>query len=185
MPCWFRGPPWRREPCGDFFQLHDAAPSRAPLEDLAATHDAQANHSPPKPAARGGGCGPALTPRDLKTLVADMRDDGFPASFVRCPRQAPVSKPSSPRIKEIAGQRERDAVLESEKIGWKSQPEFYEEMSQLYPRNRSRVMRDVLGDEFLASTVERSDRRATTPVWRSPQVPKIESHPGINDDLPG
>jgi hypothetical protein len=88
----------------------------------------------------------SLHSSDLATLVQRLREAGFPPVMVRAIVDAEVERQFSPRINEL-----RRSVTETPY--WKQDPGYYtgsaklfESINQIY-RERSRVLRDLLGNE--------------------------------------
>lgn len=92
----------------------------------------------------------ALNSDDLPTLVAQLRAAGFPATVVRFVIDARLQTRFAARLQPFV-QAAQDTPF------WKTSPaenftnrKFFEETNQLY-RERSRLLRDLLGDDFFAN----------------------------------
>ncbi len=93
----------------------------------------------------------ALQSDDLPTLVARLRAAGFPASLVRAIVTAQVNARFNARMKALAREVEGTSFWKPNPTNSFNNPKFFEELNQAN-RERSKLLRELLGDDFFASS---------------------------------
>jgi aryl carrier-like protein len=164
----------------DFFHLHDAAADSRRADQVRAQTAAAAKARVAQLAAQRALLWSALDSADLKTLVAHLRAAGWPAAFVRAMVNARLDAQFAARMKEIAGTATNRPYWKPDAIGFNSNPKFYEELSQVY-RERARLMREILGDEFFADSAGEVSAVQRRQFGDLPKA-KIDLIQRINDD---
>ncbi|HTZ20243.1 MAG TPA: hypothetical protein VMC06_05110 [Opitutaceae bacterium] len=122
----------------------------------------------------------ALQSDDLPTLVARLRAAGFPASLVRAIVTAQVDTRFNARMKALAREVENTPFWKPRPTNSFNNPKYFEEMSQAN-RDRSKLLRELLGDDFFASSgvdPTTAQRRQFGDLSKS----KIDLIQRINDD---
>jgi hypothetical protein len=122
----------------------------------------------------------ALQSDDLRTLVARLRAAGFPASLVRAVVTAQVDARFNARMKAMVSQVENTPFWKPTPANSFYNPKFFEEMNQA-SRERSTLLRQLLGDDFFASSgldPTTEQRRQFGDLSKS----KIDLVQRINDD---
>jgi len=122
----------------------------------------------------------ALQSDDLPTLIARLRAAGFPASLVRAIVTAQVHAQFSARMRALAREVEGTPFWKPRPTNSFSNPKYFEEMSQAN-RDRSKLLRELLGDDFFASSgldPTAAQRRQFGELSKS----KIDLIQRINDD---
>jgi DNA-binding transcriptional MerR regulator len=93
---------------------------------------------------------PALDRGDLRALVAQLRAAGFPAAAIRAILEARIEGQFAARMNALAGAIENTPFWRPTPANSFTNPRFAEERSQIY-RDRARLLRELLGDDFLAT----------------------------------
>jgi hypothetical protein len=122
----------------------------------------------------------ALQSDDLPTLVARLRAAGFSASLVRAIVTAQVDARFSARIKALVRVVEDTPFWKPKPTSSFNNPKLFEEMNQA-SRERSKLLRELLGDDFFASSgvdPTATQRRQFGDLSKS----KIDLIQRINDD---
>lgn len=90
---------------------------------------------------------------DLRTLVQRLKAAGFPVSVVRAVVSAELQKRYAPRLNAVMASPAATEYWKGELNSYSSiNSKVSEERNKIY-RERSRVMREVLGDDFFGSDV--------------------------------
>ena len=131
----------------------------------------------PPPARTDGALWSALQSDDLTSLVARLRHAGFPPNVIREIVRSQVNARYRTRISELVGPEPNVPY-------WRSQPYYsgsskrYEEVSQI-ERERAKLLRDLLADDFFATNdVTAAQRRQFGTLSRQ----KIDAVQRIEDD---
>lgn len=93
----------------------------------------------------------ALRTEDLQALVARLRAAGFPPAVVRAVVSSEIERRFSTRIKSLQAQAEETPYWQPSATRSNFYSKFFEERQQVY-RDRTRLLREVLGDEFYAGS---------------------------------
>lgn len=161
--------------------LAPSAPTRSAAPATAAT-------STPAPEANGAAAVAAetrarlwgaLDTEDLPALVARLRAAGFSPAVIRALVSAKVEARFSARMAALVGKPEDTPYWKAERSAV-NDAKYWEERSQLY-RERTRVLREVLGDDFFAyggTDPAAAQRRqfGDIPKWKTDLIQRI------NDD---
>jgi hypothetical protein len=91
----------------------------------------------------------SLHSTQLSTLVQRLRDAGFPPSMVRAIVDAEVERQFSPRIKELMRSITETPYWQQDPGYYTGNAKLFETINQIY-RERSRVLRDLLGNDAYA-----------------------------------
>jgi hypothetical protein len=91
-----------------------------------------------------------LASPDIKTLVTTLRAAGFSPVLVRAIVNAQLEGHFRERMNALVGTIADTPFWKPEPTSSINNPKFYEELNQIY-RERSRLLRELLGDDFLAS----------------------------------
>jgi hypothetical protein len=92
----------------------------------------------------------ALQPDDLPGLVARLRAAGFPPTIIRSVVSAQLQTRFAARMDELVASVVDIPYWQPALNNSFTNPKFYEEQSQIY-RERSRLLRELMGDDFFAS----------------------------------
>lgn len=120
-----------------------------------------------------------LDSEDLPTLIARLRAAGFPPAVVRAIVSARVDRRFNERMKALASTMEV-AYWKPPVTNSFNNPKFFEERQQIY-RDRSRMLRELLGDEALAAA-GLDPTTAQRQQFGDLSKAKIEQVQRINDD---
>jgi hypothetical protein len=121
-----------------------------------------------------------LATTDLATLVANLRAAGFSPMVIRAIVAAQIELQFRERMNALVGSVADTPFWKPEPTSSLTNPKFYEELNQIY-RARAKLLREVLGSDFLAN----AGGDATTAQRRQfGDIPKakIELIQRINDD---
>ncbi len=158
----------------DFFQ-HFGSPAPAANDPsdkpLAAAHPA----APPKSKYWS-----TLAADDLGTLVANLRAAGFSPALIRAIVAARIELQFRERMNALVGSVADTPFWKPEPTNMMNNPKFYEELNQIY-RARAKMLREVLGSDFLANAggdATAAQRRQFGDLPKS----KIDLIQRINDD---
>lgn len=116
---------------------------------------------------------------DLSTLIARLRDAGFPSHAVREIVSARVDALFAARLKEIVGAPANQPYWQTARLGGGFGSGDYEAIGQLY-RDRSKLLREVLADPFFddaplgALELERRRRLGSLSKDKSDGVQRID-----------
>ena len=121
----------------------------------------------------------ALVADDLSTLVARLRAAGFPPHIVRAIASAQIEKRFSARMQELIGGFENAPFWKPDPFSSMNNTKFREDYSQTY-RERSKLLREMLGDDFFAFDADPSaaQRRQFGDMSKT----KVDLVQRINDD---
>jgi hypothetical protein len=101
-------------------------------------------------AAKKAGVWASLQADDLKTLVDHLRAAGFSPAIIRAIVMAKVDAIFSSRMSELVGLL--DVPYWKAEI-FSSQSKYYEASNQIY-RDRTKTVREILGDDYFADSVD-------------------------------
>lgn len=120
----------------------------------------------------------ALDAADLPTLVARLRAAGFPPIVIRGIVSARIEEQFATRMQALRRTLDDTPYWQPSPTHYTRSAKFFEEQSQIY-RERSRLMREVLGDAFFATgEVSAAQRRQFGDLPKS----KIDLIQRITDD---
>jgi hypothetical protein len=122
----------------------------------------------------------ALSPDDLPALVARLRAAGFPPSVIRAVVNAQLQARFSARINALAASVEDAPFWRPTPTSSFNNPKFFEDRSQIY-RERSRLLRELLGDDFFATAGDNPTAAQRRQFGDLPKT-KIEFVQRIEDD---
>lgn len=145
----------------------------------AAAADAAARRGAARAAASETQIWSALVSGDLATLVLRLRAAGFPPHIVRAIASAQIEKRFSARMRELIGGHENAPFWKPDPFSSMNNTKFREDYSQIY-RERSKLLRELLGDDFFAFDADPSaaQRRQFGDMSKS----KVDPVQRINDD---
>ena len=86
---------------------------------------------------------------DLATLVAHLRAAGFSSTVVREIVNARLNTQAAAKMKALVSSAQDTPFWKTQSMNSWNNPKFFEQMNQIY-RDRSRRLREVLGDEAFA-----------------------------------
>ena len=164
----------------DFFHLHDANAEAAAALRASQRATTEARAAIDRAAAIRALLWSAIASDDLPTLVARLRTAGFSAAVIRAIVSSQIDQRFHARIKELFG-------TVADTPFWKSEPtlgfgnlKYFETYNQI-SRERARMLRDLLSDDFFAATggdPTAGQRR----VYGNLSKAKIDLLQRINDD---
>ncbi|MEO5959504.1 MAG: hypothetical protein ABIZ49_02450 [Opitutaceae bacterium] len=93
----------------------------------------------------------SLQTDDPKTLIARLRAAGFSPAIIRAILEAQIEKNFAARMKALVGSPEDTPFWKPDPTSGINNMKFYDEYSRIY-RERSQLLRQLLGDDFLAGT---------------------------------
>jgi hypothetical protein len=135
--------------------------TRGPAEETAveagaATSSSSATAHAASPAAAAADRIPdkfwsTLDSDDLPTLIAHLRAAGLPPHLIRAVVNAKIEKLMRPRAEALAASLSNTPFWKPDPRSSINNPGFFEQYNQLY-RDRSRLLRQVLGDAAFAGT---------------------------------
>jgi hypothetical protein len=165
----------------DLFQLRaDGAADNAPRTGAVAQRSGQAARAARNPGAEAQGTlWSALESDDLPGLVARLRAAGFPPALVRAIISAQVDRRFQARLKALASGVETP-YWQPTALSSFNNPKYFEERQQAY-RDRSRLLRELLGEQALASAGV-DPTQAQRQQFGDLSKAKIETVQRINDD---
>jgi hypothetical protein len=164
----------------DFFHLHDEAADKRLAEEARRRDEATAKGQAAQAAAGHAQLWSALDSSDLKALVARLKAAGFTSDVIRSIVSARLEARFSARRKEIATAVAETPYWKTEPNAFNGNPKLYEEMSQLY-RERTRLMREILGDDFFNDSAGETTAAQFRQYGDLPKA-KIDLIQRINDD---
>lgn len=136
-----------------------ARPSLAPssLRGVFGGESAPANAPRPPSGPKGASAAPAAKPElwsalhspDIATLVARLREAGFPAFIIRAIADVEIERVFRPRLQALSRAFHETPYWKSEPGYYSGNPRLFEQLNQIY-RERSRVLRDLLGQDAFA-----------------------------------
>ncbi len=132
----------------DFFTSDQAKEALAASEAKAAKSDAASKAR--AESAKRAGVWASLQAEDMKSFIARLRAAGFSPVVIRAIVSARLEAVFSGRMAELATLVDTP-YWKPESIGMYNNPKLYETQNQIY-RDRSKMLREILGDEALANS---------------------------------
>lgn len=99
---------------------------------------------------RRAGLWEELQARDLKTLVEQLRAAGFPANIIRALVDAKLEATYGARIRALLGEAHDRPFWQPESVFSSNDTKFFEALNAIH-KERSKALREILGDELLAA----------------------------------
>lgn len=93
----------------------------------------------------------SLRSDDLRTLVSRLREAGFSTVAIRAVVDAQIENQFRERMNALVGSVADTPFWKPEPMSSMNNPRFFEEYNQIY-RDRSKLLRQVLGDDIFAGT---------------------------------
>ena len=122
----------------------------------------------------------AFSSSDLPTLIAQLRAAGFPPAVIQAIASARIEGQFSSRLRALAAQVENAPFWRPSLTSMSNNARFFEERTQIY-RERARQLREVLGQEFIASASPDASAQQQRQYGQLPPA-KIALIERINDD---
>ncbi|HUR60483.1 MAG TPA: hypothetical protein VM029_22360 [Opitutaceae bacterium] len=118
----------------------------------------------------------ALATDDLPTLIARLRQAGFPASVIRAIVSAQIQKRFAERMNALVRTVESTPYWQPAPMSSFNNPKFFEERQQIY-RDRARMLRELLGPDSFAyaadPTAAQRRQYGELPKFKIDQVERI------------
>lgn len=154
-------------------------PGLAPTARAAPT----ASQAPPAADSTAGRTAPLWTAfgsSDLPTLIAQLRAAGFPPAVIQAIASARIEGQFTSRLRALAAQVENAPFWRPSLTSMSNNARFFEERTQIY-RERARQLRELLGQEFIASASPDASAQQQRQYGQLPPA-KISLIERINDD---
>ena len=154
-------------------------PGLAPTARAAPT----ASQAPPAADSTAGRMAPLWTAfgsSDLPTLIAQLRAAGFPPAVIQAIAAARIEGQFTSRLRALAAQVENAPFWRPSVTSMSNNARFFEERTQIY-RERARQLRELLGQEFIASASPDASAQQQRQYGQLPPA-KISLIERINDD---
>lgn len=121
-----------------------------------------------------------LDTEDLRALVARLRASGFTPAVIRAIVGAKIELRFRSRMKELVGTVNDAPFWKADGMNGLNNTAFFESYNQIY-RERSRLMREVLGDEYMSANAGEATA-AQQQQYGNLSKAKIDLIARINDD---
>jgi hypothetical protein len=142
-----------------------------------------ASQAPPAADSTAGRTAPLWTAfgsADLPTLIAQLRAAGFPPAVIQAIAAARIEGQFTSRLRALAAQVENAPFWRPSLTSMSNNARFFEERTQIY-RERARQLRELLGQEFIASASPEASAQQQRQYGQLPPA-KISLIERINDD---
>jgi hypothetical protein len=135
----------------DFFHLHDAKADAADALRASQRAIAEARAATDRAAASRALLWSAIASDDLPTLVARLRAAGFSPAVIRAIVSSQIDQRFRIRMKELVGTFADTPFWKPEPTSGFGNPKYFETYNQI-SRERARMLRELLSDDFFAAT---------------------------------
>lgn len=158
------------------------APVRALFPDAGPASPAAAKTPAPRPTAppTAAPLWTAFETSDLTTLIARLRSAGFPPLIINAVLGARIEAQFAARMRALASTLESVPFWRPSPTSFSNNARFYEERTQIY-RERTRMLRQLLGDDFLVAAAGDATSAQIRQYGNLPKS-KITLIERINDD---
>ncbi len=156
------------------------ASSSAPPSSVASADASTKTVAVPHAAAPLGRVWESVRSDDLRAFVANLRSAGFSPAMIRAMVGAQIDIRFRDRMKDLVGTVKDTPFWKPDAMSSMNSPKFFEAYNQIY-RDRSKMLREVLGDDFFAmngADPTAAQRRQFGEVSKE----KVELIQRINDD---